>query len=79
MTIAIFAGWRRSRSAIRDDREQHGSGLLGARRAGTGKRPRLRFEPSVVAAALRDAQAAAEREPDLGNLEVHVPRVRSKA
>jgi hypothetical protein len=54
------------------------SGLLGARRAGTGKRPRLRFEPSVVAAALRDAQAAAEREPDLGDLEIHVPRVRSK-
>ena len=53
-------------------------GLLGARRAGRGKRPRLRFEPSVVA-ALRDAQAAAEREPDLGDREIHVPRVRSKA
>ena len=58
------------------------AGLLGARRIGNGRRPRLRFVPSVVADALRARSAPAEPERDLrtaAELPIHVPRVRSKA
>jgi hypothetical protein len=58
------------------------AGLLGARRIGTGSRPRLRFVPSVVVDALRAQSVLVERErdrPAAGEPPIHVPQVRSKS
>lgn len=56
---------------------------LGAVPIGSGPRPRLRFDPRVVADALRtsraviDEQVDGDRDSGVG-LPIHVPRVRSK-
>jgi hypothetical protein len=56
---------------------------LGAVPIGSGPRPRLRFDPRVVADALRtsgaaiDEQVVGDRESGAG-VAIHVPRVRSK-
>jgi hypothetical protein len=56
---------------------------LGAVSIGSGPRPRLRFDPRVVADALRtsgvviDEQVDGDRDSGAG-VPIHVPRVRSK-